>query len=398
MKKRIIIVFVVLINLVLISFLSFKLYSYLRIKYAKIEVNLKDDLTLEFNDKKRVSDYIDSINGDIINNYVIDSTKLGKKEINFKYINEDGIKLDYSYEIKVVDTIKPIIWLSNSYSIAVGSKDTMLDDILCGDNYDDNPKCEIIGEYNLDKVGNYDLVFKATDNSGNTNEKQFNLKVYEPSNSNYSSKKTYTYFSDIKEKHKTKNTKIGLDISEFQGDVDFEKLKDAGVEFVILRIGGTKGTNKDYFMDSKFKKNIKGAKENDIDVGIYFFSYSNSKAGAIKDAKWVIKNLKKYDIDLPVAYDWEDWSDYNSYHLSFYHLTNMAEGFLNELKKAGYDGMLYGSKNYLEEIWLKTSYDIWLAHYTDETNYKGKYKFWQLCSDGIVDGINGYVDIDIMYE
>lgn len=398
MKKRIIIVFIVLISLVLISFFSYKLYSYLRVKYAKIEVNLKDDLTLEFNDKKRVSDYIDSINGDIINNYVIDSTKLGKKEINFKYINEDGIKLDYSYEIEIVDTVKPIIWLSNSYSIAVGNKDTMLDDILCGDNYDANPKCEIIGDYNLNEVGNYDLVFKATDNSGNVNEKEFTLKVYEPSNSNYSNKKTYTYFSDIKEKHKTKNTKIGLDISEFQGDVDFEKLKEAGVEFVILRIGGTKGTNKDYFMDSKFKKNIKNAKENDIDVGIYFFSYSNSKAGAIKDAKWVIKNLKKYDIDLPVAYDWEDWSDYNSYHLSFYHLTNMAESFLNELKKAGYDGMLYGSKNYLEEIWLKTNYDIWLAHYTDETNYKGKYKFWQLCSDGIVDGINGYADIDIMYE
>ena len=76
----------------------------------------------------------------------------------------------------------------------------------------------------------------------------------------------------------------------------------------------------------------------------------------------------------------------------------MAEEFLNTVKKSGYDGMLYSSKSYLESIWLETDYDKWLAHYTKQTDYDGKYKMWQLCSNGKVDGIDGNVDIDIMYE
>ena len=60
--------------------------------------------------------------------------------------------------------------------------------------------------------------------------------------------------------------------------------------------------------------------------------------------------------------------------------------------------MLYISKSYLEQIWFPNEYNIWLAHYTDKTNYEGNYQFWQLCSDGLINGINGYVDIDIMYE
>ena len=76
----------------------------------------------------------------------------------------------------------------------------------------------------------------------------------------------------------------------------------------------------------------------------------------------------------------------------------MAEDFLKTVEKAGYKGMIYGSKNYLEKIWLPTKYDIWLAHYTEKTNYNGNYKFWQMCDDGKVSGISTPVDIDIMYK
>ena len=68
------------------------------------------------------------------------------------------------------------------------------------------------------------------------------------------------------------------------------------------------------------------------------------------------------------------------------------------LEKDGYDMMIYGSKWYLENVWLPNDYDTWLAHYTDNTDYQGEYKLWQLCSDGIIDGINGYVDFDIYYK
>ena len=400
MKKKYLIPLIIL-SVIIVSIGGYFLYNYIRIKTAKIEVTLVNDLTLEFNDEKKVSDYIESINGKIIDNYTIDSLKLGKKLVKFKFINDDNIKVSYEYKVNVVDTVSPIIWLSDSYSV---KKDTDIDltkKILCGDNYDSNPNCYIEGIYDLNNVGSYPLTFNAIDNSGNKTVKEFTLNVYEPdtsNNTNNNTKPIYTLFSDVLANYKNENTEIGVDLSEWQGDVDFEKLKNAGVEFVMIRVGGTRGTNKEYFVDKKFIRNITEANKYGIDAGVYFYSYSNSTKSAIKDAKWVLKQIKEYDINLPIAYDWEEWSSFNDYNLSFFGLTNMAEEFLNTVKKSGYNGMLYSSKSYLESIWLKTDYDKWLAHYTKQTDYDGKYKMWQLCSNGKVDGINGNVDIDIMYK
>ena len=96
---------------------------------------------------------------------------------------------------------------------------------------------------------------------------------------------------------------------------------------------------------------------------------------------WVVKQLKKYKVNLPIAFDWEEWAYFNDYNLSFFGLTSMAEAFLDTIKENGYQGMLYSSKTYLENIWFPTSYDIWLAHYTEKTNYQGKYRFWQICDN-----------------
>ena len=130
MKKKILILFTIIILSVLIIIFGIKIHSYLRVKYAKVEVVLNDNMNLEFNDDKKVSDYIKSINGKIINDYVIDSTKLGKKKVNFKFINNDNIKLNYSYEVNVVDTVPPVIWLNDNYYVKKGSEDTLLKDIL----------------------------------------------------------------------------------------------------------------------------------------------------------------------------------------------------------------------------------------------------------------------------
>lgn len=400
LKNKVVKIIIIVVLLILIIIGIFFLYNYLRIKNAKIEVELVDNLTLEFNDKKKVSDFITKINGEIIDDYEIDSTKLGEKEINFKFINDDNIKVSYTYKIEVIDTVSPVVWLSNSYSILKGSDIDLTEKILCGDNYDNNPKCYIEGSYDVNNAGDYSLVFKAEDNSGNIKEQPFTLKVVEPSNnqnSNTNTTKTYTYFEDAKAKYKNDKTKIGLDISSWQGDVDFEKIKAAGVEFVMVRVGYTKGIDGEYVLDTKFIRNMEEAKKHDIDVGVYFYSYANSIEAAKKEAKWVLKQIKDYDIKLPIAYDWEEWGNFNEYNLSFFGLTSMADAFLDTVKKEGYDGMLYSSKAYLESIWLPTDYDIWLAHYTDKTDYEGSYKLWQLCNNGRIDGINGDVDIDIMY-
>jgi len=394
MKKKIIIIILLLI----ISIVGgINLYKFIRVKTAKIEIDLKDNLNINFNEDVRVSDFIDSINGKIINDYLIDTSELGKKIVEFSFINEQGIKLKYKFNVNIVDTKEPVIWLNTSYRVKKGNT-FKASDILCGDDYDPEPNCYIEGEYNTDKVGEYPLVYKAIDSSGNMNEEKFILKVYEPKPSTGSSSKVDTIkFSDVVKEYKTSNIKIGIDVSAWQGDIDFAKLKNAGVEFIIIRVGGTKGTNGEYFLDKKFIQNISGANKYNIPVGLYFYSYANSRESAIKDAKWVREQIKNYKVDLPIAFDWEEWSSFNEYNLSFFELSKISEVFLETLSKYGYKGMLYSSKSYLEYIWFPTDYDIWLAHYTKDTDYKGKYRFWQLCDIGRVDGIKGNVDIDIMY-
>ena len=321
-----------------------------------------------------------------------------KKKIDFEYINDDGIKIKYNYEINVVDREAPLIWLGKSYNVTRGSEDNLIDKIMCGDNYDNNPECVIEGDYNLDNVGSYNLVFKATDSSGNVSKKKFILNVNEASSKKESNGvKSVTEFSDVIKNYKNDNTQIGIDVSKWQGDIDFSKLKSAGVEFVIIRIGSSTGINGENFIDSKFIQNIKNANSVGIPVGVYFYSYANSVDRAISDAKWIIENIKDYKVELPIAFDWENWGSFNTYELSFFGLTNMAKRFMDTVKDAGYDAMLYSSKTYLENIWMSVEYPVWLAHYTKNTNYAGDYSYWQICSNGRVDGINGDVDIDIRY-
>ena len=397
-NKKLILIISIVVGIILLSVGGFLLYKYIEIKNAVVKVVLKDNLEADFADTLRVSSFIESINGKIVDDYYLNTDSLGKKKIDFEYINDDGIKIKYNYEINVVDREAPLIWLGKSYNVTRGSEDNLIDKIMCGDNYDNNPECVIEGDYNLDNVGSYNLVFKATDSSGNVSKKKFILNVNEASSKKESNGvKSVTEFSDVIKDYKNDNTQIGIDVSKWQGDIDFSKLKSAGVEFVIIRIGSSTGINGENFIDSKFIQNIKNANSVGIPMGVYFYSYANSVDRAISDAKWIIENIKDYKVELPIAFDWENWGSFNTYELSFFGLTNMAKRFMDTVKDAGYDAMLYSSKTYLENIWMSVEYPVWLAHYTKNTNYAGDYSYWQICSNGRVDGINGDVDIDIRY-
>lgn len=397
-NKKLILIISIVVGIILLSVGGFLLYKYIEIKNAVVKVVLKDNLEADFVDTLKVSSFIESINGKIVDDYYLNTDSLGKKKIDFEYINDDGIKIKYNYEINVVDREAPLIWLGKSYNVTRGSEDNLIDKIMCGDNYDNNPECVIEGDYNLDNVGSYNLVFKATDSSGNVSKKKFILNVNDASSKKESNGvKSVTEFSDVIKNYKNDNTQIGIDVSKWQGDIDFSKLKSAGVEFVIIRIGSSTGINGENFIDSKFIQNIKNANSVGIPVGVYFYSYANSVDRAISDAKWIIENIKDYKVELPIAFDWENWGSFNTYELSFFGLTNMAKRFMDTVKSAGYDAMLYSSKTYLENIWMSVDYPVWLAHYTKNTNYAGDYSYWQICSNGRVDGINGDVDIDIRY-
>ena len=398
-KKYIVIILLIIVLVVLSSIYVPKLIEKNRIKNAKVIVELKSDLQIPFNSDIRLSDLIENINGEIENNYKIDTLSIGKQKIDFNYTNDEGIKIPYSFDIEVIDNTAPAIWLGSSYTITVPFNGNLRDKITCIDDTDDNPNCYIEGNYDTSTVGTYNLTYIAIDKYGNKNDKKFTLTVRKPmTTSNKStSKPTKIPFSSVIENYKNENTLVGIDVSTWQGDINFDKLKESGVEFAIIRVGSKKGTGKEYFLDNKFTRNIEGFNRVGIPVGIYFYSYSGSKEEAIEDANWVIEQIKNYKVDLPIAYDWEDWSSLNKYHLSKLSLSNNAKAFLDTIKKNGYKAMLYGSKNYLESVWINTEYPTWLAHYTSKTNYAGDYLFWQFANTGVVNGIYGDVDLNIMY-
>lgn len=397
MKKKIIIIITIILSIILLTIGGIFIYNKWRIANAKIIVELNDNLKIDVFSEIKLSDLIKSINGKLEDDFKINTTKVGVKQITFNYTNDDNIDVSYSFEIEIVDQVPPVIFSSKSLSVQKGYNGNLAKELFCGDNYDDNPKCEIVGSYDSKTPGTYKLKFVGTDSSNNKSENEFNLIVKSNGSSN-STQLTYQNFSDIVKKHKTENTKIGLDVSKWQGDINFEQVKNAGVEFVFIRVGTQKGIGGEYVLDPKFEQNIKGFQKVGIPIGVYFYTYADSNKSAKADAKWVVEQIKPYKIQLPVVFDWENWSFYQEFNKSFYNLTEMANSYFKVIEKAGYKPMLYSSKNYLENVWFKTKYPVWLAHYTDKTTYEGDYYIWQLCSNGRIPGINGNVDINIMYN
>ena len=397
-KKKIIIISIIVLGILVVSLI---IYFNTRIVVDNSGFTLKDDLTVNVYSDVKVKDFIKDIDGKVVDNKRINTDKLGTVDVEFIYLNKDNKKRKGTFEVTVKDLEEPLIWLSNSYSVRVGDDVNLEDEILCADNYDSNPSCKIKGDYDLNTAGDYSLVYVAEDSSGNKESVDFTLHVYEPKSvtgGGSSEEVTSTDFNGVLEEHKNKDTLVGIDVSKWQGVIDFSKVKEAGAEFVIIRVGHQNGVGGEYVLDPYFKRNIKEALENKLKVGIYFYSYADNKMEARKQAEWVIKQIKDYDITLPIAFDFECFSSFNTMNLSLHDLNEVAETYFSTLEDKGYDTMLYGSKNYLNAIWKYNTNKVWLAHYTDKTDYDKDYIMWQLCQDGVIDGINGFVDIDILYK
>ena len=361
------------------------------------ELEVKENLTFEYASNIYLYDLVDSRDSKIISeNIKLDTLELGTKNISIQYQNSnETITKNIIYE--VVDTTKPLVLINSTLTVNKGTKD-VINKVLCADNHDKRPKCSIEGNYDTSKVGTYDnLTYKAVDSSGNSVSYKFKLKVVNPSNSSSSNKNKYK-IEDLIKKYKNENTMIGIDVSSWQSNIDFKKVKNAGVEFVMIRIGFGHNKKGELVMDSKFKNNIKNAKAAGLKIGLYFYSYANTINKAKEQVNWIFKNLNGEKLDLPIAFDWEDWKSFNSYNMSLYDINEVAKTFISECEKNGYEGALYSSKYYLEEIW-GSEYNTWLAHYTskEKSSYKGNYMMWQLSSRGKVPGISGNVDLDVLY-
>ena len=192
-------------------------------------------------------------------------------------------------------------------------------------------------------------------------------------------------------------SKKGIDVSVWQGNIDWEKVKNSGIDFAIIRTGfGRQDPNQ---VDQYFKANIKGAKEAGLKVGVYHYSYAESPEDAANEAKFCLSILDGEKLDLPVYYDVEDSSISDKHDKET--RTQMCINFCSEIEKAGCWAGVYANKNwfdnYLNYGELKKCYTLWLAHYgVDSPSLDCD--IWQYTSSGKVDGISGNVDLNYMYR
>lgn len=218
MRKKEKLILIVASICILFSGFIYAGYQVYRIKHAKIIVNLKESLVVEVGTKVKVSDFLESINGTLLDDFSIDTKNIGTKEVSFRFRNDENIKVRSSFSLEIVDTTAPIVWLNNNYSVAVGSDDSFIGRIMCVDNYDVSPVCKINGTYDLNTTGVYPVEFEASDASGNVFRQKFSLTVYEPKRGGSSSttSPTKTVFADVVRDYKTDRTQIGLDLSHWQ--------------------------------------------------------------------------------------------------------------------------------------------------------------------------------------
>jgi len=203
----------------------------------------------------------------------------------------------------------------------------------------------------------------------------------------------------------------GIDVSKWQGKIDWQKVKNSGIEFAFIRIG-YRGENGVVYKDDNAVYNIQQAQKAGVLVGVYFFSTAVSDAEAKEEAEWTLQAIEGYPISYPVVYDCEGYKNSTSrmFDLTATQRTTHAMTFLETVKDAGYDVMFYGARGEIEDeaYWdiqsIEKRYKIWVAQYSgvaypqkDTPDYQGKTAAWQYTNKGRVDGVSGNVDMVVCY-
>lgn len=197
---------------------------------------------------------------------------------------------------------------------------------------------------------------------------------------------------------------VGVDISKQTGNVNFARLKAAGIDYVMIRLGGRGYSTGQITLDEKFTENIEGAIAEGLDVGIYFYSQAISQDEAVQEVNFIIQNLEPYkgSVKYPVVFDMEFVANDEARidGLSREDRTTIATSFLESVKAAGYIPMFYGDKEWLiKEIDLAKlqDYDVWLTQEEDIPDYPYQYAMWQYTTTGVVNGIEGDANLDICF-
>lgn len=192
---------------------------------------------------------------------------------------------------------------------------------------------------------------------------------------------------------------MGIDVSKWNGDIDWKAVKNSGVSYVIIRCGYRGSTKGALIEDAKFHENIKGATNAGLKVGVYFFTQAIDNAEALEEASMVLDMVKKYRISYPIFLDVEAGGG-RADSITKEERTAVCKTFCETIEKYGYTAGIYANKTWLSEkidVSALSKYKIWLAQYASTPTYSGRYDMWQYKDTGKVSGISGNVDLNMSY-
>lgn len=200
----------------------------------------------------------------------------------------------------------------------------------------------------------------------------------------------------------------GIDVSVYQSDINWKKVKKAGIDFAFIRVAYRGYGTGVIVNDLKYKENITNAIAAGVDIGVYIYSQATTVEEAVEEARHTVSLIQDYDIHLPVVMDFEYASTATGLggrlyqaKLSKAEATEICNAFCQTAEALGYTGIVYANRSMLEsQVYasqISNQYDIWLANYVKETGYQGDYSYWQYTSTGSVKGIEGNVDRNYRY-
>ena len=194
----------------------------------------------------------------------------------------------------------------------------------------------------------------------------------------------------------------GVDVSYFQGEIDWEAVKADGIDFAMIRAGYRGYTDGFINMDQNFAQNAQGALDAGLEIGLYFFSQATTENEAVEEARWLLEAAKKYEVTLPLMFDWETIGEASARTDGVLgsQMTAFAQAFCSEIRAAGYTPGVYFNRwqgCYDYDLGKLSGAELWLTADDVADDWYYAHTFWQYTYTGSVDGIEGDVDRDLRY-